>query len=297
MATSNPPSRAQLLAQGLLRQGISREEITRADISHLYAEIEDCPDRAGQESFATARQLLRSAPRAGIWPDEVVAVTVETRDIPELEYTILNVAETCNLRVHAFHSPASERVFHSEALEKLAAAGRLQRTCLGIRDLPARIYNALLLETRFWNALAGRRKILVFQTDSICCLQSEFSLKDFLSLDYVGANWCAQYEDFRIHGGVGGFSLRDWGKSVSALKRFDPRTWPGGEDDYFAFHLDLMGARVADEKTMTQFATKASFRFRSFGAHQVRLLPPDEHKELLAYCPEIAGALGWRQDA
>ncbi|MFT5258502.1 MAG: hypothetical protein ACI810_000234 [Gammaproteobacteria bacterium] len=75
-----------------------------------------------------------------------------------------------------------------------------------------------------------------------------------------------------IDGGNGGLSLRDWSKSVKCLERFPPEKWGGGEDGYFAFHLQLMGAKFSSFDDSTQFATQNFFKHNSFGAHQVKNL-------------------------
>lgn len=73
---------------------------------------------------------------------------------------------------------------------------------------------------------------------------------------------------------------------MEASSRFDPQKWPGGEDDYFAFHIDLMGGNVANTDAMAKFATQENFSYKSFGAHYVGMLPKNAHADFLEYCPE-----------
>lgn len=97
----------------------------------------------------------------------------------------------------------------------------------------------------------------------------------------------------RVQGGCGGFSFRNWQACVDTLHRFPAAGWPGGEDSYFAFHMDLVGCRVASADVSARFATQDVFRHRSFGAHQIRQLAPADHIRFLQYCPEVRNVLNW----
>jgi hypothetical protein len=73
---------------------------------------------------------------------------------------------------------------------------------------------------------------------------------------------------------------------VLCLERFDPRRWKGGEDGYFAFHLPLVGGKVASDEDCARFCTQFSFTERSFAIHQPTRLPMQEKLRLLMYCPQ-----------
>ena len=55
-------------------------------------------------------------------------------------------------------------------------------------------------------------------------------------------------------------TLRDKPITLECLRRFPPDPWPGGEDGYYAFHLDLMGARVGRGVECDRFSTQGRFR-------------------------------------
>jgi hypothetical protein len=74
--------------------------------------------------------------------------------------------------------------------------------------------------------------------------------------------------------------------SMKCLTCFDPALWPGGEDGYFAFHMELMGARVATHKESGRFGTQQEFLDKSLGGHQVNLLKRQELEVFMKYCPE-----------
>ena len=132
----------------------------------------------------------------------------------------------------------------------------------------------------------GRKKILVFQTDAILCANSDYQLSDFLGFDYIGSKWPRDRPvGMTIDGGNGGLSLRDWHKTVECLDRFSPKMWPGGEDGYFAFHMDLMGGRVGRGDECSRFSTQHEFLNRSFGGHKLTDLDSLSLEQFFQYCP------------
>jgi len=287
------PSTASVLAKKLIGAGVPLSEVGPQHLMDVYASLRTVRDRA---NFAGVPLISGSGKILPVWPDEVVAVIIETRAIPQLEYVIKNIAQVSGLRVHVFHGAANRHLLQRPDLLSMISDDRLRHTEISAASLDANGYNALVLSQHFWERLHGRRKILFFQTDALCCPDSDFHLTDFLAWDYIGASWPIDRPvGIRIHGGVGGFSLRDWSLSVDALARFPPRFWSGGEDGYFAFHLDLMGAEVADAQTMAQFGTQSFFRYKSFGAHRVQSLSCEDHRRFLVYCPEVVNVLKWRK--
>jgi hypothetical protein len=81
-------------------------------------------------------------------------------------------------------------------------------------------------------------------------------------------------------------TLRDKPLTMECLRRFPPESWPGGEDGYYAFHLDLMGARIGRGEVCEKFSTQGVFRKPSLCCHQPSLLPPRDLDRFLEYCPE-----------
>jgi len=290
--TQQPISARSLLA-GMASDGIGPDEVRGHHLAGLYPRLRLRPGRA---DFARADSIAARLPQGGGWGSDAFAVIVETRDLPELAYVIGNVHSMTGLPVQIFHGPGNRSILHSGIAQKLRASGGLQAIELGIDALDAPLYNALFLDRRFFESLAGRGKFLVFQTDSLCCPDADFGFRDFTEFDYIGAFWKRRRSiGLVINGGCGGFSLRDWTASVAALERFPARAWPGGEDGFFAFHLEIMGRRIANPHDMGRFATQADFKANSFGAHQVRSLPPEAHERFLRYCPEIRNVRSWQK--
>ncbi len=290
--TQQPISARSLLA-GLASAGIGPDEVRGHHLAGLYPTLRP---RRGRADFPRAEGIAARLPQGGAWGRDAFAVIVETRDLPELAYVIGNVHAMTGLPVQIFHGPGNRAILRSDISQKLRAKGALRAVELGTSALDAQLYNALFLDRRFLDSLAGRGKFLVFQTDSLCCPNADFGFHDFTGFDYIGACWKRRRSiGLVINGGCGGFSLRDWTASVTALERFSARAWPGGEDGFFGFHLELMGCRVANRDEMSRFATQDDFKANSFGAHKTRRLPPEAHERFLRYCPEIRNVLSWQK--
>jgi len=220
--------------------------------------------------------------------DPVCAVIVETRKHPALEFVVNTFSEQLKIPIQLFHGMDNESFIRDSTISALVDQGRVQLQRMNIDALPANRYNALFLNREFWNCMAGRNKILVFQTDALVCSASPWSLADFCSFDYIGSAWkCDRPIGLRISGGSGGLSLRDWKCCTRSLEIFSPETWPGGEDGYFAFHLDLMGCKVGQADECARFSSQKFFRCKSFGVHKPKLMNQLTRHMFLKYCPEV----------
>ena len=285
--SENSPSTASLKAAEIMRsRNIHRHQI-RAE--HLTLEIRELAQekRAFRAQFAKeALSICKSSKRTDSAP--LWGAIVETRPIPGLEEAVFSIVNRCQSPIQLFHGLENRRYIMEGRLGALVASGTVTLTPLDLPEhMPSAGYNALLLSPLFWNALIGRRKVLIFQHDSLCCNQSPYTATDFLNFDYIGAPWPRKRPvGLVIDGGNGGFSLRDWAKCHESLKRFSAASWPGGEDGFFAFYLDLMGASVASMEQGAKFATQGRFTDLSFGAHQIGRLNDLDLKRFVTYCPE-----------
>ena len=283
------PASAALVAEFFAARGVARGDIHGGLLTELYQALS--PARTPPDwRFAPRLDAPRADRPTG---PEVCAVIIETRPLPVLEQVIREFVDRLGIPVQLYYGPGNAAMIRASALSALAERGRLILSFLDAETLDAGRYNALLLSEAFWRSIAGRRKILFFQTDAILCPQSPHRLADFVGFDYVGATWGRRRPvGLTIDGGNGGLSLRDWTLCTQAIERFDPARWPGGEDGYFAFHVDLMGGRVATAADCARFATQSRFSAPSFGAHQISLLSAHERARFLDYCPEAARLLG-----
>jgi hypothetical protein len=109
-----------------------------------------------------------------------------------------------------------------------------------------------------------------------------------MHFDYIGAWWHDRLlpNGLVLDGGVGGFSLRDYKLSLEAAHRFSNINWQGGEDDFFAFHIDFLGGEVGRKSDCIRFCTQNEFLKKSYSAHQITNLNADELVKFKKYCPE-----------
>ena len=224
--------------------------------------------------------------------DPAWAVIVETRKHPALEFVVCQLARKLNIGIQIFHGPANKSFITNSAIRQFIDDGQVYLADLGIDKLHARMYNSLLLSKDFWSSIYGRNKILIFQTDSVLCENSKYRLEDFVKFDYIGSKWVRKRPvGIVIDGGNGGLSIRDWQLSTQCLDRFPADCWPGGEDGYFAFHLDLMGANVARSQDCARFSSQFDFTNKSFGGHNIDNMSASELKKFLRYSPEAQNIL------
>ena len=217
----------------------------------------------------------------------ILAVIIETRKHPLLEFVVLQLITKTNLPVQIFHGIENESFIRSSAINDHIKGNKVSLSKLNTDFLNANEYNAILLSCEFWNLLNGRDKILVFQTDSILCDNSTYNLQTFLDFDYIGSMWSRLRPiGITIDGGNGGLSLRSWEKSVKCLERFPPFFWPGGEDGYYGFHMELIGAKVGKDLDCAKFSTQSYFHYESFGAHKISELTKKDKDAFIQYCPE-----------
>lgn len=217
-------------------------------------------------------------------------VMIETRLHPNIKRVVDNFFKNldCQL-VFCFGRQNSEYVKDTFAQE---FRGNIILQELNCNAINASIYNAILLSERFWNALASRGKILTIQTDSWISEFSDYTIDSFMEFDFIGSAYSRMRPiGIVADGGNGGFSLRDWHKSVACIKKFNPEYWRGGEDGYFNFHIDLLGGKVGDFDSCTKFGSQGLYRHNSWGFHQPSLLPLNVQKKIIQKEPELAAII------
>lgn len=278
-------SSAKTITKKLLKKGIPFDQILGGHIKPLYISLKKLK---GAPDFKQINEIL---PKQYISPTSkphpLWGVIVETRKASSIEFVVNNFIKNTGIPIQLFHGNNNLDFIMSTNIAKLVSEGKVCLTPLNVDELSSNNYNALLLSKGFWENVIGRRKILVFQTDAVSCDSSDYVVDDFISYDYIGSKW-SRYRNLGIiaDGGNGGLSLRDWGKTYSCLDRFPPERWCGGEDDYFAFHIELIGGKVGKGKECAKFSTQHEFLYCSFGAHKVSCLSKKHEIAFLKYCPE-----------
>ncbi|MEH6552198.1 MAG: DUF5672 family protein [Pseudomonadales bacterium] len=278
----NEVSSATRLAEELATQSIPRSDINDWHLREFYSALNRHSSAPGSSDPYLLDDL--QAPAA---EHDALAVIIETRPHPALALVIDNVINTCHIPVQLFHGSDNLDFILQSSLKPHINSGQLQLSALNTAALNANSYNSLLLNRTFWNSLQTRAKVLIFQTDALICQASQYKLSDFFSFDYIGSCWQRERPiGLIIDGGSGGLSLRDWQLSTQCLQRFAPALWPGGEDGYFAFHMELIGGKVATQTEAARFSSQEWFTDNSFGVHQPQWMSDSDKLKLLAYCPE-----------
>jgi hypothetical protein len=278
-------STAAVVSEDLLKGGVQQANITGEHIGHVYSSLKRL---ASAPDFTSVDEIL---PNRGEVPIDtqcpVCGVIVETREHPAIDRVVNNFVDNVQVPIQIFHGNSNLEFIMSTSIAKLARDGRVHLTRLATDDLAATGYNALFLSQRFWDSVIGRKKILIFQTDTISCKHSDYTLGDFASYDYIGSKWRRQRPvGLIIDGGSGGLSLRDWEKTHECLSRFPPQHWCGGEDGYFAFHIELMGGKVGRGNECAKFSTESEFLFKSWGGHKISCLSKKAQAAFLDYCQD-----------
>jgi hypothetical protein len=282
---STPKKRARDLA----KKGIKFDNITPIHLEDIYSKLNIWKGSSNNESRLKIAQILDdSINDVEFVPDDIFGVIVETRSHKDLEFVIHNFIENTGIKVQLFHGTDNLSFILSTNIKELVDKNMVTLTMLSCSVLTENYYNSLFLNVKFWKIIKGRKKIFVFQTDSLVCSGSDFKITDFLHFDYIGPQWHDRLRPNGVvlDGGVGGFSLRDYEKSVDSLLRFPEESWTGGEDNYFAFHIELIGGKVGSKKDSAMFCTQNNFIERSFGAHQLTNLNEVDKLKFLQYSSE-----------
>ena len=118
-----------------------------------------------------------------------VAVIVETRRHKALEFVLNNVSSNLNeeWKIQIFHGVDNEEYIKNIIL-KNSLENRIICRNLNTDDLLHNDYVNMFLTKEFWNSCEGDN-ILIFQTDSIICPNSDFNIDDFIHHDYIGGYW------------------------------------------------------------------------------------------------------------
>jgi len=281
---------ADSVVRKLKKQGIDRDQIRGKHLDFIYSnlrQLADAPDFSFAKEVVPGHGVNDSTESDPLW-----GVIVETREHPALEFVVNNFYANLGIPIQIFHGTENYDFIRSSSISDLISKGVVTLTPLDTKQLIASQYNVLFLYKEFWERVRGRKKILVFQTDAVSCKQSDFSIDEFMSYDYIGSKWPRKRPvGINIDGGNGGLSLRDWGKTITCLERFPPDLWVGGEDGYFAFHMDVMGAKIGREDACAKFSTQNEFLYNSFGAHKISSLEKNSREAFITYCPESKNIL------
>ena len=233
------------------------------------------------------------------------AVTVLHKPCSTLGYTLTNFASNLGPQwpILVLHnediSPHLERnkivrlqkkhgILHTASLERNAFSA--------LSSANSSSYSKMLSSTRFWSALRAKN-VLIFQTDSVLCSMSPWSIEDFLLYDYIGAPWIDRWYGMDI--GNGGLSLRKTKTMIRITKNFNFNE-SENEDIYFARGIYKLAEqdpaiKIPPIHVASKFAYEAGRLppVTSFGVHKTPFRTVD--KEAIAKtCPEAMASV-WRE--
>lgn len=148
------------------------------------------------------------------------------------------------------------------------------------------LYSQFMGSTWFWEQVQHAERVLLFQTDSIICANSDKKVEDFLEYDFIGAPIAPQYG----RGYNGGLSIRNPRLFLNITREMSIN-WV--EDQWFYAQAEARvkdGVRLASVDVAQTFAVETVFYERPLGYHQPdRYSPVREHIEsILEWCPEVA---------
>lgn len=161
--------------------------------------------------------------------------------------------------------------------------------------------SAFLTKAWFWESLAPASHVLMFQSDSIICSNSEVDINDFLQYDFVGAPIAAGSG----RGFNGGLSLRnrekmlevirdhDWQKEHTDAHEGDDAYNDRYEDQWFVERLKaLPNSRIPSEDEAKSFAVETVWSDQTLGFHQLHRWQPSRVEEVEKWCPELKLTIG-----
>ena len=155
------------------------------------------------------------------------AATVLHKPCSTLGYTLTNFASNLGpdwpiLILH--NDDVSPHLERNKIVRLQKKSGVLHTASLERNGFPAlssansSSYSKLLSSTRFWSAMKAEH-VLIFQTDSVLCSMSPWSIEDFLRYDYIGAPWIDRWYGMDI--GNGGLSLRKTKTMIRITENFN----------------------------------------------------------------------------
>ena len=186
------------------------------------------------------------------------AFIVETRKHNKLPLVLANLAGILpDWTLYLMHGDENSMYVQSlPVVERLQKTGQIHLITLQnvsklfqdeTYELSRGAYNCLLRTRAFWSCSRAEH-VLIFQSDSILCAGSPYSVDDFLEYDYIGAPW----PEGKV--GNGGLSLRRRQAMLELIE--NKAAWSVPEDLYFTIGINRSKRfRVAPVELAQRFST------------------------------------------
>ncbi len=262
-------------------------------IPNLPQQVETFPSI--QDSVQASGPIVIPTPE-DISADKV-AMVVETRLEGNLVPLILHFSAVLGPDWHMV-------LFTMEEGWKMPTSGRFQKAIrdkrISVKFMPADTdmvnwlnVNVFLTRPWLWEQVKSASRALLFQTDSIICANSNYTIDDFLHFDYIGAPYAPVFGE----GMNGGLSLRNpqliLKLLASPLNDFDQK-WAEGkynecvEDAWYYRKLKEIGnTTIPDFDTAKEFSVEAVWNEWPFGYHAPRMWHRKRLDRIRKYCPEV----------
>jgi len=150
-------------------------------------------------------------------------------------------------------------------------------------------YSSLLKQKSFWNQIQAEN-ILVFQTDSVLCNASMYTMNDFTKFDYIGCSSDSKsvgksgYFGKEQFYGVGGLSFRKKSFMMQCIKD-NPSSGLIAEDVFFSKCVSKSpSSRRPTADDLASFCSQQRMFKKSFGAHKTSIMK--KTRKFFKYCPE-----------
>ena len=158
-------------------------------------------------------------------------------------------------------------------------------------NLDANEYNRLFRTTTFWDNVNAEH-ILVFQTDSVLCKNSNYKIEDFMKYDYVGCPYDGTIfgNNIKFWGknnhfyGIGGLSYRNKSFMLDCINKNTDIDYNFAEDVLFSNCVADSKNKPESVEVLNKFCTQFHALDKSFGVHKPHHLDKTTFSE---YCPEV----------
>ncbi|KAI4214700.1 MAG: hypothetical protein LQ351_002773 [Letrouitia transgressa] len=223
-----------------------------------------------------------------------LAVIIETRPIPNLVPLILHFSSVLgpDWPIRVIHSPSNADLFQANPLRRQIESNHIELSLIpsNISLKTSNDVSSYLTRPFFWQSLAPKKHILLFQSDSILCSNSPHRVEEFLQYDFIGAPITPNLgHDLGYNGGL---SLRSREKMLEVL-RYNNYT-DGFEDQWYYSKLKELptgphyepGANLPTQEVAKKFAVETMWHDQPFGLHQVHRWQSKHEAHLREWCPE-----------
>lgn len=256
---------------------------------------------APEEPFSPSLPHSLSEPAAASNPFAIkdrVAAIVETRPLDSLVPLILHFSLVLgpDWPVHLFtHQSTIDFYTSSDTLsapfQRSLKSGQIRLVALPeTAHFDSAEHVSIFLASKwFWDQLQPAEHVLLFQSDSIICANSQRRVEDFFKYGFVGAPIAEKWGS----GFNGGLSLRNATLSRYIVGHYDfeseNKDLPSDkrvEDQWFHRKMEALGALMPTYEEAVKFSVETVWGEEPLGYHQILRWNSDNLDKIERWCPE-----------